>query len=141
MPATDKERLAKRIRWAARIVGLIAPVFFLFFMGEQGITDIELTEIEGFKVISLYLQSFLMGLCATIGLVGYIISWWRERPAGILLILAGVALVVIELLPASFRTPSTPHETHIIIVLLGNSPFLAAGVLFLLSWWLSRKTS
>ena len=137
MPATNKNRLAKRIRRAARIVGLVAAVLGLILLIDQ---SIDLTEIEGFKVIVLYLQGFLMGLSAIIVLVGYIISWWRMLPAGILLILAGVALPVIVRLPASFRTPSTPAETPIIMALLIGSPFLVAGVLFLLSWWLSRKT-
>ncbi len=137
MPATNKNRLAKRIRRAARIVGLVAAVLGLILLIDQ---SIDLTEIEGFKVIVLYLQGFLMGLSAIIVLVGYIISWWRMLPAGILLILAGVALPVIVRLPASFRTPSTPCETPIIMALISGSPFLVAGVLFLLSWWLSRKT-
>lgn len=137
MPATNKNRLAKRIRRAARIVGLVAAVLGLILLIDQ---SIDLTEIEGFKVIVLYLQGFLMGLSAIIVLVGYIISWWRMLPAGILLILAGVALPVIVRLPASFRTPSTPAETPIIMALISGSPFLVAGVLFLLSWWLSRKT-
>ena len=139
MTATNKERLAKTMRLFARIIGLVTVVFGLLFgMSEAGT---HITEIEGFKVIALYLQSFLMGLFVIIGLVGYIISWWRVLPAGILLILAGVALPVIVRLPASFRTPSGPEETPIIMALVAGSPFLVAGVLFLLSWWLSRKTS
>ena len=138
MPATNKNRLAKIIRRAARIVGLVIAVLGLLFgSGEAGT---HITEIEGFKVIGLYLQSFLMGSSAIIALVGCIISWWRVLPAGILLILAGVALPVIVRLPASFRTPTTPHETPIIMALVAGSPFFFAGVLFLLSWWLSRKT-
>ena len=138
MPATNKNRLAKRIKRAARIVGLgIVVLGLLFGSGEAGT---HITEIEGFKVIVLYLQSLLMGSSAIIALVGCIISWWRVLPAGILLILAGVALPVIVRLPASFRTPTTPHETPIIMALVAGSPFLVAGVLFLLSWWLSRKT-
>jgi len=138
MPATKRDRLAKRMRRVARIVGLVIVVLGLLFGTSEAGTHI--TEIEGFKVIVFYLQSFLMGSSAIIALVGCIISWWRVLPAGILLILAGVALPVIARLPASFRTPTTPHETPIIMALLAGSPFLVAGVLFLLSWWLSRKT-
>jgi len=138
MPATNKERLAKRMRQVARIVGLGIAVLGLLFGSSEAGTHI--TEIEGFKVIVLYLQSFLMGSSAIIALVGCIISWWRVLPAGILLILAGVALPVIVRLPASFRTPSTAAETPIFMALFAGSPFFVAGVLFLLSWWLSRKT-
>ena len=139
MTATDKERLAKTMRLFARIIGLAIVAFGLIFGVSEAGTHI--TEIEGFKVISLYLQSFLMGSSAIIALVGCMISWWRVLPAGILLILAGVALPVIVRLPASFRTPSTPEETPIIMALITGLPFIVAGVLFLSSWWLSRKTS
>jgi len=126
------------MRLFARIIGLVTVAFGLLFgMSEAGT---HITETEGFKVIALYLQSFLMGASAIIALVGCIISWWRVLPAGILLTLAGVALPVIVRLPASFRTPSTPEETPIIMALFAGLPFVVAGVLFLLSWWLSRKT-
>jgi hypothetical protein len=138
MTATNKERLAKTMRLFARIIGLAIAVFGLIFgMSEAGT---HITETEGFKVIALYLQSFLMGSSAIIALVGCIISWWRVLPAGILLILAGVALPVIVRLPASFRTPSTSEETPVIMALIAGSPFVVAGVLFLWSWWLLRKT-
>ena len=134
-PATSQNRSVRRMRRAARIVGLVIVVFFLIGALEA---DFEIAETEGFKVMVFYLQSFLMGLCATIGLVGYVVSWWRELPAGILLVLSGVVLPVILRLPAPFRTPSTPAETSVAMAILAGSPFLVAGVLFLLSWRLSR---
>ncbi len=60
MPATNKDRLAKRMRWAARIVVLGVIALSLFGIFE---TTIELTEIEGFKVIVFYLQDFIGLVC------------------------------------------------------------------------------
>ena len=143
MPATSENRLAKGIRWAARIVGgliavmAVAMLFAPFLRGE-----VELTEIEGYKAIVIYLQDIFMWLSAIVVVVGYIVSWWRVLPAGILLVLAGLAVVVNFFLPASFRTPFSQGEPGVGVgfVLVGL-PFLVVGVLFLSSWWLSRKTS
>jgi len=47
MPATNKNRLANRMRRAARIVGLVIVVLGLLFGTSEAGTHI--TEIEGFK--------------------------------------------------------------------------------------------
>ena len=145
MSATSENRLAKGIRWAARIVGgILAVVAVAMLYGPFNRGEVELTEIEGYKAIVIYLQDVFMWLSAIVAVVGYIVSWWRALPAGILLVLAGLAVVVNFFLPASFRTPWSQGEPEFGVsfgFLLVGSPFLVAGVLFLSSWWLSRKTS
>ena len=90
---------------------------------------------EGFGTI-LTLQGSILGLSMVTGLAGCIISWWRLRLAGILLIVAVIGLDV-AMIPE--------HREGMSRFLAGAGfgflPFLTVGMLFLLSWWLSRKTS
>ena len=145
MPATSENRLAKGIRWAARIVGgLIAVMAVAMLFAPLIRGEVELTEIEGYKAIVVYLQDIFMCSSAIVVVVGYIVSWWRMLPAGILLVLAGLAVGANFFLPASFRTPwsqGDPVGAVVVGFVLVGLPFLIAGVLFLSSWWLSRKTS
>jgi len=64
-----------------------------------------------------------------IALVGCIVSWWREWLAGILLVLTSFAL------SSGLALPWTWFWWWLGLL------FLIAGVLFLLSWWLTRKAS
>ena len=142
MSATNKDRLEKVTRWAARILGgIMAVIAVSMIYVPFGRGEVELTEIEGYKAIVIYLQDVFMWLSSIVAVVGYILSWWRVLPAGILLVLAGLAIMVNFFLPASFRTPFSQGEPVEGGFVLVGLPFLVAGVLFLWSWWLSRKTS
>lgn len=115
------------MRWAARIIGLYMTLSLLFSMVLTGFK-------EGFGELQDYSMAFVIGMTfvIVIALVGCIISWWRQWLAGALLILTWVAIGVVL-----YVTTGTP----ILDAFLNESLiFLVAGVLFLLSWWLSRKT-
>jgi len=114
MSATSRQRLAKGMRRAARVIGLGVTVFLFFALcislifRELGVGDV-------LVIVSL-----------GIALAGCIVSWWREWLAGILLILTTFALV----------TGLALHWTWFWWWL--GLLFLVAGVLFLISSWLSR---
>jgi len=119
-----QQRLAKRIRWAARIIGLLAAAFFLVFLIGEIVIFMAMQQEMGL------IRGVLNAMLVIVAVAGCIVSWWRQWLAGILLILTSFALVISGIAVYGFT-----------IVLLFGSPFLVAGVLFLLSWWLSRKTS
>ena len=124
MSTIKQQRLAKRIRWAARIIGLLAAAFFLVFLIGEIVIFMAMQQEMGL------IRGVLNAMLVIVAVAGCIVSWWRQWLAGILLILTSFALVISGIAVYGFT-----------IVLLFGSPFLVAGVLFLLSWWLSRKTS
>jgi mannose/fructose/N-acetylgalactosamine-specific phosphotransferase system component IID len=125
-----QERLAKRMRWAARIIGLVAAGFLLAMMIGAAIAEV-LT--EGWETITTDIEGILIGVLGAIALAGCIISWWRERLAGILLVLTAVGLGI--------HISICAGHNHFLAWLMVGFPYLVAGVLFLTSWRLSRKTS
>ena len=134
----SNRRLLKRLRWSARIIGIIAMALCLFLLVLM-IAEI-VTEIheEGFEGIELE-DFFALLLLAIIPAAGSIVSWWRERVGGSILIvsyfLSGFVCTIESLyLGEGFRL--CPSIWWIITL-----PFLVAGVLFLICSRLSRKAS
>ena len=129
MSATTRRRLAKGMRWAARIIGLAGTAFYLLcWFAAWSFSDSLILSSAGVIFSSATL---------VIALAGCIISWWRLRLAGVLLIATSLGLVFNPL----FIRLSWTGYYYIRDYLMFGSPLLIAGVLFLLSWWLSRKTS
>ena len=144
MSATKQQRLAKGMRWAARIIGIPVTAFGAMMAIGEGVQSV-LT--EGFGPVNLVFfgGSFIV-LSMMSALAGCIISWWRVRLAGILLILTFLELITAGILaggsvdlPERFSLPFI--LANIMQASIMGSPFLIAGVLFLISWWLSRKTA
>ena len=124
----DKSLLAKRMKLAGRIIGLGTVGFVLAFL--IGETAMEF-QVEGMAAISA--EVVIMGVISGIALAGCILSWWRLRPAGILLIVAAVLQGTgIPPLPALI-----PQDARVWAIV--GLPYLVAGVLFLNSWRLSRE--
>lgn len=122
----NQVRLAKGMKWSARVIGLCVAGFFLTFLIGETITSI-LT--EGWQPVmrEVMVEVIPMGVFAGIALAGAILSWWRERLASILLMVTAIGVGILVEVPARVR-------------LMFGLPYLLAGVLFLTSWWLSRKT-
>ncbi len=130
MSATNRRRLAKGMRWAARIIGLgeTALLLFQWFFAQI------FTEAQDRVAIAN-----LSSVAAVIAVVGCFTSWWRSWLAGVLLIISwftysGWFIYKIAMGPLVTRS-------YFLGYLVFGSPLLDAGVLFLLSWWLSRKPS
>ena len=144
MSATKQQRLAKGMRWAARIIGIPVTAFGAMMAIGEGVQSVL---AEGFGPVNLVFfgGSFIV-LSMMSALAGCIISWWRVRLAGILLILTFLELITAGILaggsvdlPERFSLPFI--LANIMQASIMGSPFLIAGVLFLISWWLSRKTA
>jgi len=124
---SKQHSLAKRMRWAARVIGLVAAGFLLAMMIGAATAEV-LT--EGWEPITI--EGILLGVLAAIALAGCIISWWRERLAGILLVLTAVGFGI--------HIGICAGRNHALVWLMLGLPYLIAGALLLTSWRLSRKT-
>ena len=141
--STTNERVAKGMRWAARIVGLPVTLFGAMMAFGEGIQSIQ---TEGFGPINSALAwgGLFIVLSMVIALVGCVISWWKVRIAGILLVLTFLCLIVAGILAGG--PVDLPARFSLSVILMNmrpasimGSPFLIAGVLFLISWRLSQK--
>jgi len=120
-------RLAKRMRWAARVIGLLAAGFLLTMLIGAAIAEV-LTEISE----PITIEGILLGILGAIALAGCIVSWWRKRLAGILLILTAVGLGI--------HIGICAGHNHFLVWSMLGFPYIVAGGLLLTSWRLSRKT-
>ena len=129
MLESKQYRLAKRMRWAARIIGLLAAGVCLFMLIGSSVAVV-LT--EGWKPINAdIVVGILIGVLGAIGLAGCIVSWWRERLASILLVLTAIGFGVHIGLFAG--------RNHFLVWLMMGLPYLIASVLLFNSWQLSKK--
>jgi hypothetical protein len=135
MAVNSSNRPSLIINWAARILGLIVLVIFLLILiGEiiSGIQD------EGFKfdVKSLYII-----LPTIIALTGYILVWWHKTTGGALLVfVSGVFGVLTSVSAWQHQTPWSSVRALVAWLIIGL-PFFIIGVLYLISAYLSRKTT
>jgi len=128
MLESKQYRLAKRMRWAARIIGLLAAGGFLIMLIVSGIAEALAGDLG---TITEDIEGILLAAFAAIGLAGCIVSWWRERLASILLVLTAIGFGVHIGLFAG--------RNHFLVWLMMGLPYLIASVLLLNSWQLSRK--
>jgi len=92
-----------------------------------GIAELLAEGLEPFTI-----EGILLVVLAGIALAGAIVSWWRERLAGILLVLAAVGLGI--------HIGIVAGRNHFLVWLMVGLPYLVAGALLFTSWRLSRET-
>lgn len=139
--STTQERVAKGMRWAARIIGIPVTLFGSAMAIGEGVQSI-LT--EGFGPINLvFFGGTFIVLSMVIAIAGCIMSWWRLRLAGALLVATFFLLITAGILaggpvdyPDRFSLSSILNHAGQASIM--GSPFLVAGILLLLSRWLSR---
>jgi hypothetical protein len=124
-PTTKQHLLVKVVKWVARVIGL----------GETELLLFGVLAGWSFNPPSSSVEVILAPATVAIALAGCIVSWWRVRLAGILLIVTSFGVLINPL----FIRPVVDGHFFILDYLMFASPLLVSGVLFLLSWWLSRK--
>ena len=124
MSTTKQQRIATGMMWAARVIGCGAVVFLL------GVLFLSL------MWRALWASDILFLVYLGIALAGCIVSSRR-------LWLAGTILVLVSFAFGSALGLSSPWGIAVLVAWSPEFglPFFFSGVLFLLSWWLSRKTS
>jgi hypothetical protein len=78
-------------------------------------------------------ESVIIAVFIVTAPLGIFIAWLREGIGGILLILYAVAF-------STFGYISAGHNKPFAMVITG-APFLVIGILFLTSWWKSRRST
>ena len=131
MLGSKQYRLAKRMRWAARIIGLLAAGLCLFMLIGSTVAEVLTGAWETTSQTDI-IQGSLIGVLGAIGLGGSIVSWWRERLASILLVLTAIGFGV--------HIGICAGRNHFLVWLMMGFPYLIASVLLFNSWLLSRKT-
>ena len=122
MSQSGRHRLAKPMRWTARAIALAGAMFFLAMLIGAATTD-------GSEPITT--EGILLGVLGVIALAGCVVSWWRERLAGILLVATAVGLGI--------HIGVCAGHNHLLAWSMLGLPYLVAGVLLLSSWRLSRQ--
>ena len=120
--SNSNDQTAKRICWAARVIGIIIGAFWVISLIASSIAEFGTpVQIEGF---------ILAGLI-TINVAGVITAWWKEKIGGIIIVAAAVSLCTFSYIEAG--------HNKILALLISGFPFLISGILFLISWWRSKK--
>jgi len=124
------------MRLAARIIGFISAGSAGEFIGEGAY--VLLLAARGVPVFAdaCAVGGVLLGVFSAIGLAACILSWWRERAAGIMLVSAAAAMGIFV---SIFRAPAIIPGQLMIFWLWMGLPYLVAGILFLNSWRLSQE--
>lgn len=137
MSANNKNRLAKGLRWAGRIIALpLAAFFFVFMIGEF----VDAAATEGLQH-ALEIGGLLAGVTIVLALVGVIISWWWLLAAGALLIFAYLFGGISSGLVAVYHVGTLHLGQWRDFWTVPGIFYLASGVLFLASWRISKKTT
>ena len=120
-------RLAKRMRWAARVIGLVAAGFFLAILIGEVVAEVLTEDLEPITIAGI-----LLGVLGAIGLAGCIMPWWRERLAVVLLILSALGLGI--------HIGFCAGRNHMLAWTMVGLLYLVATVLLFYSRWLLRET-
>ena len=129
MSENSVNRLVRLMRWAGRIIGILVAGGFLFVLIAEGIAEALEGNMEAFSDI----EGIMLAVITAVALAGCIMSWWRERLAGILIIVTAVVMSTYGGIIAG--------RNNIVVGLVLGLLYITPGVLFLLSWRLSRKTT
>ncbi|MBI2830636.1 MAG: hypothetical protein HYX79_00060 [Chloroflexi bacterium] len=126
----------KRMRLAARLIGLTAVVWFSFY----GFSAWIFSEAQGSEEVARF-STWI----AAIALAGFLISWWRAWLGGALLIAAWMtSLGVVMYLGLVIYTSPGGYKRFLNAVLpsilVFGSLLFVASVLLLLSWRISKKS-
>jgi hypothetical protein len=127
MSVTNADKHAKWLRWVARIICLIITAFGgIILIGEVVGEFLS----EGFAATSI--EGVTLGIIGIIALAGCILSWLRDLPASILLVITSVAL--------GAHIGLCAGRNHFVAWSMLGLPYLVSGVLLLYAWRRSRQT-
>ena len=129
---TDKtiDKNTRAIRWIARILGTILAVYL--FMTNVGGFISNFGNLMASELIAAYGSiAFIV-----IFVAGVIVAWFSEKIGGIILVVSAVAVSIFSIIFGL-----VPNSDLLMLIAIAGLPFLIIGILFLVSWWKSRKLS
>jgi uncharacterized membrane protein len=116
------------IRWIARIVGTLLVLFTLFMVIGEIIDKYGKTALETFNILQIITFIFWF-----LGLAGLILAWWKEGAGGIFSFICTVIFLILVKVNAIVN----PEASFMAILFI----FLIPSVLFIIYWWLTKKTA
>jgi len=116
------------IRWIARIVGTLLVLFTLFMVIGEIIDKYGKTALETFNILQIITFIFWF-----LGLAGLILAWWKEGAGGIFSFICTVIFLILVKVNAIVN----PEASFMVILFI----FLIPSVLFIIYWWLTKKTA
>ena len=119
---TPAARKCSRLRWAARILGLVFVGLWLFI-------SVMMVIEEG---IGRSVEDQIMTGLILFSAAAFAVAWWRQGIGGVLLLIAGIA-------HSTFAMFSAGHNIGLAMLISGG-PFLLVGTLFLIAWTQARRT-
>lgn len=119
------------MRWAGRIIALVITVFGGIMLIGEAVEEYLQGGWAAIAPPSPTDAGFLLVIIGAFALVGCILSWWRERPGGILLIAVAAAL--------GAHIANFAGRNHMLAWSMLGLPYLVAGILLLNSWRLSQE--
>ena len=120
-------RVTRGMTVAARVIGIGTVGFVLTFL--IGETSAEYLA-KGWAAVTV--EAVIVGVITGIALAGCIVSWGKQRAAGVMLIVSAF-LTATNMPPLQ---PLIPNNVRVWLIV--GLPYLVAGTLFLNSWRLSR---
>ena len=126
MSARNLPHLAKRMRWAARIICLIVTVFGATMLIGEAVTEFI---SQGFVTTSI--EGGLLIMIGLVALAGCVIIWWRDLPASILLVVTSAGLGV--------HIGIFAGRNHFMVWSILGLPYLIASMLLFISHHLSGQ--
>lgn len=124
MSAGDTHRLARRMRWAARVIALIITVFGATMLIGGAISEF-LTEGS----VAASVEGSTLVVIGVVAVAGCILSWRGDLLSGILLVAASAGLGI--------HIGICAGHNHLLAWSMLGLPYLVAGVLLLCAWRLS----
>ena len=127
---SGQRRLAKRMRWAGRVIALVIVLFGAFMFIGEAVSEVLR---EGWTALFSPVEVVVIALVliGVVALAGCVLSWRRDGLAGILLVVTAAAL--------GAHIGVYAGRNHLLAWAMLGLPFLTAGALLISSWRLSRK--
>ena len=131
---SSRNHLARVLTWVGRLIALTVTVgLFVFYV----VGTIDTVKAQGLQQ-ALGKTGLILVAFTVLVIVGCIVSWWWLLPAGILLIFYlffGISSGLVAVY--DFGAPFQWFDFYSMPAIV----CLISGVLFLVSWWLSKKPS
>ena len=126
MPAENIHRVARGIRWAARIICLIITV-----CGGTMLIGEAVSEFLSQGFVSTSIEGVTLVIIGVVALAGCILSWRRDLIAGILLVVTSAGL--------GMHISLFAVRNHFVAWSMLGLPYLIAGLLLFSAWQLSKQ--
>jgi hypothetical protein len=104
------------LHYLALILGLIASVFFTFFLLADGIGDLLEAKLSVIPIMCMMI----------IAVLGYVWTFWKPKRGGLVMITGGIIMTVYLLLLGGFG--------EFKMALIFGFPFIIPGLIFYFNW-------